>query len=65
MADILITDLLKVANTFTEMRSDIDALLREHIVVDSDCYTINGHEAASEALIFYFAEKLNPPDQRG
>jgi hypothetical protein len=50
-----------VANTFTKLRSEIDAILREHLVVDGDGYTVKGHEAASEALIFYFAEALATP----
>lgn len=52
--------LLAVAKTFTELRDAIEEILRDHIAIDDDGYTINGHDAAAEALIFFFDEKMNP-----
>lgn len=57
---ISVASLLAVASTFTDLRTGIMDVLTNHLTVDEG-WRILGQEAAAEALIFFFAEKLNPP----
>lgn len=57
---ISMSELLAAASTFTDLRNGIEEVLRDHITIDADGFTIKGYDAAAEALIFYFAGKMNP-----